>query len=140
MDIVRHGRKQAWLYDAASPLSQLGGAIIAKFRADVEVAGARFYMVHLPGPKVLAAAAGGRPMLHAGFLEALENKHTVIRPDAELRKVLKSVSLAELEVDGHYSAAGDDAIGRVVAAQLLGALQGKAPGPRPSVPVPVGSN
>jgi hypothetical protein len=117
-DIPAARRESADWFAPDGEAGRLGLAIVGAFAGEVRATGAQFVVVHLPSPESVAATARGKTLPQAAILDRIERLHPMIRPDEAIQAVFAQAGLAGLMKDGHYSAPGEAAIGRSVAAQL----------------------
>lgn len=117
-DIPRARHQVAESYRPDGEAGRLGKEIIRRFADEARRANARFIVLNLPPPAVVADLAHGRPLPYDDFWKDLESAYPVIRPDEALVHLYRKIGIEGLMLDGHFSAAGDRVLGEVVAEQL----------------------
>jgi hypothetical protein len=109
------------VYREDSRAFQLAVRIIQRFHNEVQAAGARFVIVHLPDPDELDQARDGEPAPHVSALLAeLERRGmVVVDPTPELLEPAEREGFAELFApQQHFSPSGNRVIAEVLARNL----------------------
>ncbi|MDQ7824201.1 MAG: hypothetical protein RDV48_15470 [Candidatus Eremiobacteraeota bacterium] len=100
--------------------------IIDLFRSEVESQGAAFLIVHLPTRQDIDFSRKGSKLLCRDFIKALEEKNTVLKPEALLVKEKTADLFCQ---GGHYTSKGNEIIAQSIAEHLekTGSLKSRAP-------------
>jgi hypothetical protein len=113
-------RKDVDFFAAGGEPRILCERIIDTFAREVEAAGMRFLIVHLPTRKPLRRLLGGEDFEHRDMLEALRRRHALADPTDELVARARAGSLDDLfaTTGGHYSPAGYRIVGEAAAREI----------------------
>jgi lysophospholipase L1-like esterase len=113
-------RKDIDFFGEGSDERRLCERIIDTFADEVEDAGMRFQIVHLPTRKPLRGLLRGGDLEYRDMLEALRRRHTVADPTDELVQHARETSLDALfaTTGGHYSPDGYRIVGEAVAREI----------------------
>ncbi len=122
MTIKFSHRKKGYDFFARDSMSRkIVWRIIEEFKREVEAEGGRFMIVHLPTKKPIKRLQNGRQLKYQDLLEELQAHFDLIDPAPELMQKADTSSLDDLisNRSSHYSAAGNQIVGEVVANTLL---------------------
>jgi hypothetical protein len=114
------GKRREACFQEDSEAFQVTVRLIQRFHDEVQAAGSRFLIVHLPQQSDLALARAGRPMPHAVLLAEL-NRHgmTIVDPTRELLELAEREGLTELfQPLRHYGPAANRVVAEVLASNL----------------------
>jgi hypothetical protein len=100
---IRKRAARASFYREDGEAARLTLKIIGQFRQEVEAAGSRFYVVHLPSERELRALQESRSYPFAGLFTQLNRVATVINPDHAMLDAARGQDLASFFFDGHYA-------------------------------------
>ena len=98
--------------------ARLTMGIMRAFKRDVELQGARFYIVHLPHRRDLATLLKGDPLRDAELLEALATPSFVIHPERAMLCEARDSTIDTL-FSGHYSATGNRIVAETITEFIL---------------------
>ncbi len=90
--------------------ADLGTFLVDRLASAVADGGARLVVVHLPRREDLEDIVAGREPWYGPWLEELERRYAVVRPEVGLA----TVDEADFESGGHYGPRGNDLVARAV--------------------------
>ncbi len=106
------------LYSLNQEPAQLTLKIIQTFKQEVEAAGQKFMVIHLPRESNMATLLAGDTLEYADLLAEIGRTNTTIYPEQRLATEAQASSLEAL-FKGHYSPHGNQVIAEVVAESLI---------------------
>ena len=95
--------------------AQIALRIVRKMRGEVEAAGAKFYVAHLPGEIEITSLRQSGRMRHEQLYAAVKAENTVIPLEPALLAAAEGRDLSEFFGDGHYRADFNAVTARVIA-------------------------
>lgn len=114
-------RKEYDFFARDSMSRKVVSRIIQEFKREVEEAGGRFVIVHLPTEKPLEQLIDGETLDYQDLLAELDTAHEVVDPSSDLIHEANVSSLDDLISDrsSHYSKVGNHVIGEALAHALM---------------------
>ena len=95
--------------------AQIALRIVRKMRVEVEAAGAKFYVAHLPGEIEITSLRQSGRMRHEQLYAAVKAENTVIPLEPALLETAQGRDLSDFFGDGHYRADFNAVSARVIA-------------------------
>ena len=114
-------RKGYDFFDKDSISRKVVWQIIHEFKREVEDAGGRFVIVHLPTKKPIKRLQNGRDLKYQNLLEQLQATYELIDPSPSMIRHADQYSPEELFADrsSHYSKVGNRIVAETIANALL---------------------
>lgn len=128
------------LYDPEGEIVSLWRAIVGRFRREVEAAGGRFVVVHLPRSRGMKQIDAGEPLYYAEFLALVKEEFETVCPQRRmLERQKEGESIKDSFFRKHYNPFGNRVVGEHVARQLRDRDLLPAPAAREPVSDPPGA-
>lgn len=112
--------RETEIYDSQGELGTLALAIMRTFRDEVEAAGARFVVVHLPRRFAVSAHLEGATLPYSQLLDRIKSEFTVVDPLERLTQVARQTGAQSLYTDPwHYSGTGARTVASAISESII---------------------